>query len=268
MAGEQNSNQSSQQSGSQQQAADSAGSNGASNQTNQQNSQQQAAAPVRPDAFADKAFDSYFDPKDGVKFADLARDFSALRAEKAQSDLRRAGVPAKADDYKLALPQTFELPKGADGKPIEFQFDDADPRLPAARAWAHKNGLDQATFSDLLAIQVQADLADRQMVASGRTKEQEKLGVNGPARIDALSTMFSSMIGTDKAKAIMDRMVLASDIEALEDLAKKISNPGGSNFTQQHREGGKNGKLTEEEYQRLPLSERRQYQLNGGQRAN
>lgn len=202
-----------------------------------------------------------------MKFGDLAKDFNSLRAEKAQSDLRRAAVPANPDGYKLALPQTFELPKDKDGKAIDFKFDDADPRLPAARAWAHARGLDQAAFSELLAIQVQADLADQQLVASGRTKEQEKLGVNGPARIDAVSTFLTSTIGSAKAAALMDRLVLATDVEAMEDLVKKFSNGGGASFTQQHRDNENKGKqLTEEEYQKLPLSERRLHQLNA--RAN
>jgi hypothetical protein len=243
VSGEQN--QSQQSSGSQQQQGGSgAGSDGGSNQ-----SSQQQAAPVRPDAFADKAFDPYWNAEKGVDYGALGKDFNDLRAHKAQDDLRRAAVPAKSDDYKLALPQTFKLPNGPDGKPIAFQFDDADPRLPAARAWAHARGLDQTGFSELLAIQVQADLADQELVSSGRTKEVEKLGVNGPARIDAVGTWLKSMLGTDKGAALLDRLVLADDIGAMEDLIKKFSTQGSGSFNQQHREGGA-GKFDEDEYQK------------------
>lgn len=271
MAGEQQNQQSGQQQGSQSSGAE--GSNDGSNQANQNNQQQANAgadvAPVRPAALADKAFDAYWDAKAGIKHDVLAKDFNDLRASKAQTDLRLAGVPKSPDDYKLALPQTYKAPVGPDGKPLDVKIDEADPRLPAARAWAHKFGLDQNGFSELLSIQVQADLADQQLVASGRAKEQEKLGVNGPARVDAIETWLTSKLGSDKGGALFARLTLSTDVEAMEDLINQFSTQGGGAFNQQHRDNGGAGKLTEEEYQKLPLSERRQYQLNGGvQRAN
>lgn len=251
-------NQSASQGGSQSQQASGAGSNGASDQQ----SQQQSQAPVRPAEFADKAFDAYFDPQKGVKFDALSKDFNDLRAFKAQDDLRRAAVPAKADEYKLALPQTFELPKGVDGKPVEFKFDENDPRLGPVRELAHKLGMDQTGFSQLLAINAQYELGQVQQITAARAAEQSKLGANGPARVDAVSTFLKAKLGSDQGGAIMDRLVLASDVEAMENLVKQFSSQGGGNFSQGGRESDRKQTMTNEQYEKMPLSERRAYQLS------
>jgi hypothetical protein len=240
-------NTSASQGDNQQQSAPAAGSNGASDQ--------QSQAPVRPTELSDKSFDAYFDPQKGVKYDVLAKDFSDLRAHKAADDLRRAAVPAKADEYKLALPQTFELPKGKDGKPVAYQFDEKDPRLAPARAFAHKVGLDQAGFSELLSIHAQYEIGEAQMIQSAKDAEIAKLGANGPARVDAVSRFMHARLGTDRGQALMDRMVLAGDIEALEDLVKLYSTQGGAGMDQRHRETPSK-ELSEEAYSAMPLSER------------
>lgn len=205
------------------------GSPGASNPT-------PSSAPVRPAEMADKAFDAYFDPAKGVKFDVFTKDFNELRSFKAQDDLRRAAVPAKAEEYKLALPQAFEMPKGPDGKPVEFKFDETDPRLAPVRAFALARGIDQAGFSELLAIHAQYEIGEMQQINGARAAEQAKLGANGPARVDAVSRILSAKLGSDRGAALMDRLMLSSDIEIMEDLLKQFSTQGGGQFNQSHRE--------------------------------
>jgi hypothetical protein len=184
-----------------------------------------------------------------LKYDALAKDINDFRADKAARDLKSAGVPAKPDEYKLALPQTFELPKGPDGKPVPFQFDESDPRLGPVRAFAHKTGLDQAGFSELLSIHAQYEIGEMQQINSARQAEQEKLGANAPARVDAISRFLTSKLGADRGTALMDRLMLSTDIEAMEDLVKQFSSQGGGSYSQSHREP-QNGAWDEDAYQK------------------
>lgn len=233
MAGEQNEGGTNNQSSSNSQSkpaanAAAAGSSAASSQT--------PTEVTRPEALADPKFDRFWDAKEGVKFKDLAGELDNLSAFKAEQDLRRAGVPEKPDLYKVALPQTFELPKGADGKTIQFQIDESDPRLAPVREYAHKRGLDQEGFSELLAIQAQYDIGENQRIDEARKGEVAKLGANGPARIDMVETWLVSKLGDKAGKALMNRLMLADDIAAMEKLVRLQSTNGGSEFNQRGRE--------------------------------
>lgn len=252
MADETTANTSTSQGGSQSAAPQGAASGGASSHTEAATT---SNAPSRPAEFADKSFDAYFDPAKGVNYSALAKDINDFRADKAARDLKTAGVPAKPDDYKLALPQTFEMPKGEDGKPIPFQFDESDPRLAPVRAFAHKAGLDQSGFSELLAIHAQYELGEMQQISAARKAEVDKLGANGPARIDAATRFLTSKLGDKRGQALMERMVLAEDIEALEDLVKQFSSQGGGSYSQSHRERP-DAQLSEDAYQKMTPVER------------
>jgi hypothetical protein len=87
-------------------------------------------------------------PGEKYKFGDLeltGQEISDLLKHKGETDLRRAAVPADPAAYKVELPKDLVLPAGTD-----WQFNQADPALAAARAWSHANGLTQDQFSSLL----------------------------------------------------------------------------------------------------------------------
>lgn len=232
-------------------------SNGGSSHTTQT-----TATPVRPEAFADSRFDKFWDAKDGLKHGDLASELSRLTAFEAQDNVRRAGLPQNPDAYKLELPNGFQLPEG-----VQFQFDENDPRLGEARKLAHEAGLDQGTFSRLLGIHAAYELGETQRIKTARKGEIDKLGASGPARVDAVGTWLKSMIG-DKGGALLDRLVLASDLEAMEDLVKKFSSQGTAGYSQQHRETP-GGTFDEAEYAKLPVgsSARVEYMRKHGKKA-
>lgn len=252
-------------SGNQSQASNDAGSNAASQSNQQQTTTQQTAAtsPVRPAELADKAFDAYFDPQKGVRFDALAKDFNDLRASKAQHDLAMATVPKDVAGYNATIPDNIDWPKTAKGEVVKFEIPDDDPALAEFKKFAFENKWPQEQMTKTLSLYARMRAGEEAMVANARAAEQGKLGANGPARVDAVSTFLTAKLGTDKGKALMDRLVLSTDIEAMEDLVKAFSSQGGGSFDQRHRENDRQGRLTEEEYLKLPLSERRQYQLNG-----
>lgn len=224
----------------------------------------QAAA--RPDAFADKLFDSFYDPKDGVKFNDVAARLKQSIARDAEDASKKALVPAAPKDYQAVLPSEFKLPDG-----VEYKFDDTDPvtgpALQAARDFAHAKGYSQAEFSQLLQMHAQAKLAEDTAFKAGFEQEKAKLGANGTARIDALSTWMKAQIGSDLADELMGgSLVTAKQVEAFEKLMQSHSSQGGAGYSNSHRAAPATA-ISEEQYAKMTPSERLEYARNASQKS-
>ena len=71
-------------------------------------------------------------------------EIADLMRFKGETELRRAAVPADPSQYKVELPADVVMPPG-----VEWKWNDADP-LEVARNWAHKQGLTQPQFAELL----------------------------------------------------------------------------------------------------------------------
>lgn len=213
-------------------------------------------APVRPAELADKSFDAYFDPQKGVKFDALAKDFNELRAFKGQDDLRRATVPTDANAYNHTIPAEIDWPKTAKGETVKFEIADDDPALAEFKKFAHADGWPQERLTKTLSLYARMRASEDAMIANARDEQVTKLGANGPARVDAVTRVLHAKLGADKGQAIIDRMALHTDFEALEDVVKLITTGGNSTISQLHRERPDN-QLSEEEYNALSPAERR-----------
>jgi hypothetical protein len=107
--------------------------------------------------------------------------------------------------------------------------------IDAAQRWAHKNGLSQAAFNELVAIQAHGVIAERQNYDRLSAANLEALGARGPQRIDALTTWIRATVGDVDAKPIIATMATAAHVRFFEKMQQKITNPSGSNFNQAHR---------------------------------
>jgi hypothetical protein len=156
-----------------------------------------------------------------------------LMADKAARDLARTQIPADPKAYKLDLPEGVALPGGAK---VEFGKDpDSVAAADAARAWAHKQGLSQQQFSELLSIQAHSVAAQEMRIATYARAEVDKLGANGPQRIDGLSRWIIGEMGNEKARPIIASMATAAHVEFYEKLLSKQTSQGAASFSQQHR---------------------------------
>lgn len=172
---------------------------------------------------------AYWDEKAGAPKLDaLAKDLGDLKTFKANEDVRRQGVPEKADGYKLTLPPDVKLPDG-------FALNDNDPRLAPARALAHELGLPQEAFSKLIALDVQMKAAEHGQLQDAIKAEQTKLGANAQQRIDAVSTALSGRVGAEAAKHLIPMMATAAQVEAFESLLRSV---GPAPFKQDGRDSG------------------------------
>ena len=174
-----------------------------------------APAPVvaaRPDGLDEKFWD---EGTKSVKFGDIKSHIDELTAFKAEQDSRRALMPESADKYELKLPADFKVPEGfvpPDGQDISINAD--DPRVAMARDYVHGLGGTQEDFEKIVAMGVQADIAEQMEFETRKSQEIEKLGSRGSERFSAATQWLDA-----KGLSALGRVMIAADqIEAVERL--------------------------------------------------
>jgi hypothetical protein len=160
-------------------------------------------------------------------------DVLSAISDRAQSQVRKSGLPSSPAEYKATLPENWVAPDG-----VSFQFDEASPELARARAIAHARGLDQATFSDLLGCFAASQIGTQMQVAQTRAKQLELLGPAGPARLSAIETWLKAKAGNEGG-AVANFLKSYPTVQmttAFERIIRLFSNQGGVNFSQSHRD--------------------------------
>jgi hypothetical protein len=186
-----------------------------------------------------------------------ATELQEAVAAKALETSRKLTLPQSPDAYEIRLPDQFVPPEG-----VTFEFNNDDPLLARAREVAHARGIDQEGFSELLGIYAGAQVQDQATVKAARDAEVAKLGPAGPARVDAVLNWTKGMVGVPAAQALSQMLVTAAHVQAFESLMKKFSSQGAGGFSQQHRDQP-DGRMSNEEYERLSYEEKREYSLTG-----
>jgi len=201
--------------------------------------------------------DSHWDAGAGKVKDDaaLSAHFNEIFARDAAEQSRRLSLPQSPDAYKVELPPTFQAPQG-----VEFKLDANNPLWPQAQAWAHKNGISQDAFAEGLALIAGDRIATEQSVSTARNAEIAKLGTTGPARVDAVTTVFKSLLGEAEGMQLASRMFTAKDVEIAEKLVARITNPGGTNYSARGREAPlPAGRATPEEVAKMSPAQKLDY---------
>jgi hypothetical protein len=175
---------------------------------------------------------------------------------KGETELRKAAVPSDPAGYKVEMSADTVMPPG-----FEWKFDEADPALAVARNWAHKNGLTQPQFAELLGQYAQMEAGKEAKFRQSMQGEIDKLGGNGPVRVTALQTWLRGTIGDDLAKSLTAGLFSEKQVRGLETLALKFASQGVMPFRQDGREPQSNGKgplssMGEAEYNSLSANEK------------
>jgi hypothetical protein len=174
---------------------------------------------------------------------------------KADTELRKASLPATPADYAATLPESITLPPG-----VEVKFNEADPALADARAWAHKQGFSQAQFSEMLSLHASLQAREVAQFNAAHAAEVAKMGANGTMRVTAMETWLRGMVGDKLAGPMRGMMVTADIVKGLEILQQKFSRQGAATFSQSHREPGQtNGRVSEDQYQAMGPAKRLNY---------
>jgi hypothetical protein len=179
-----------------------------------------------------------------------------LLSGKAERDLARTQIPAQPADYKVEVPATADLPEGA---AVALKNDPATAAMiDAAQRWAHKNGLSQAAFNELVAIQAHGVIAEQQNYARLSAANLDALGSRGPQRIDALTTWIRGEVGDTDAKPIIATMATAAHVRFFEKMHQKITSQGASPFRQTGRDVEPRG-VSEDAWNAMSYGEKKAY---------
>jgi hypothetical protein len=165
-------------------------------------------------------------------------DFNNLTALKAEQDLRIAQRPKEPTGYQPVLPQDFKLPEGVD----KFEIDAADPNLKEAREFAFENNFSQEKFSKLMGIYAKATTASETQIAEAKKAEIAKLGENGTARIDAITTWLKAK----GAGGLADVLFTADIVGAMEKLMQAGAG-SSANFNSAHN----NAEVTKDQWSKM-----------------
>jgi hypothetical protein len=210
----------------------------------------QTQAPSRPDWLPEK----FFDATKGPNFDDFGKHYNEIMTRDAAEQSRRLALPAKPEDVKLELPKDFQLPQG-----MEFKLDPTKPEYGKLQAAAVKHGLSPEAISDIVAIHAETVVGSETTISAAHQAEIAKLGANGPARVTALETFFTGLVGSDGAKQIKNMAVTASLVQALEGVAAKFVTQGAAPYGQQHREPPSGQKVSDEAYSKMTDREKMAY---------
>ncbi len=193
--------------------------------------------------------------KDGVDFELDAADVARLMEAHAAEALRKTQVPADANAYEPKLPDTFKPPAG-----VELTIDNTDPALFDLKNWAHKRGLSQSEFSDVLGIYAAREAKQAAAINAAAAKQVELLGTTGAQRVDAVSQFLRGMLGDDLARPVLNTMVTAKHVQAFERLMQRVASQGSASFSQSHRVPSEPpGRVSQEEYDRMTPAQRWEY---------
>lgn len=207
----------------------------------------EAQKPARPDYIPE----TFWDGDKGFK----ADDFNAIIARDAERSAELAQVPPSADKYEVKLPHDFKL-DGLELKDGESPINPDDPRVAAARDFAHANKMSQSQFEGLVAMGVQIDVTEASRLQEALGKQVEALGAKGQDRVTAVKQWVSAKLPAKQAEAILGTLYTRDQIEGFEALMRMNrgvpGNPGAG------RDSG-NAELSDEEYEKMSPTERINY---------
>lgn len=191
-----------------------------------------ASSPTRPDWLPEAHWDT---TSNAIK-PEFGQHFAELTTLKATHDARIAARPEKADGYELKFPDGYTPAQAV-------QWDANDPRLAGLREFAHKNNWSQAEFGELLKIEHQRILADTKAYDDAVAAEKQKLGPNGPARMTAIKTWMSGVLGKEGADDMLGTddkpgLVVFSEaaVKHLEKMLLAFSSQGAGSYSNGGRE--------------------------------
>ena len=199
----------------------------------------------------------YYDPAtNSIRGQDLRKDWDAMSARVAAEDSRKLTLPQAPDAYRVGTSQAFKPPEGS-----EFKLDEAHPSWGMARQWAHKHGLSQDAFHEMVDVFAGYQALDAQTQKTAMSAEIAKLGTAGPARVDAVQQWLSAAAGGKftQLQNVLKVYPVASVVEGFETLMREFSTQGGGSYSGAKREPNQPQRLPESEVAKMTYAERKSY---------
>lgn len=186
------------------------------------------------------------------KYETTESELAAMLERQSLDDLRKATVPPTPQDYKLAIPETMELPGGQ-----QFRFDEEGNKaaFDAARAWAHNKGFSQSDFSEMLGLYASQEVQQHAALAERSRAEIAKVGINAPQRVDAVGRWITGFVGEADAAPIKATLVTDAHLRFYETIMNKLSSQGGASYSNSHRVPPETNTIPN--YENMSFAERR-----------
>lgn len=179
--------------------------------------------------------EQFWDAEAGsAKFVEIGKTLNELTVFKAQADSARAAVPEKPDGYEFKVPASVKLPDG-----FAFTPDPNDPLVSLGRQVAHRAGLDQTGFDDLVGAYIQHEASQAQQIEAAKARHREALGPQGQERINAAKQYVAAHAGPEDLVYFDFALSTKGGIEAIERMMRRASMGGMPPYGQSGRETGK-----------------------------
>jgi hypothetical protein len=176
---------------------------------------------------------------------------------KAEADLRKTQIPASAEGYKAALPADLKLPGDMKFELAGFDHPVHGAALRDAAAWAHKNGLSQSQFSELLGLHAGSMAREAASLAAAARAEREALGALGGSRVDAVSRWLMAHY-PEAARPMLSTLVTRAQVECFESIIARLTNQGGG-FSRRGDVSHETQSPTDEEWNKMSYTAQKEY---------
>jgi hypothetical protein len=183
------------------------------------------------------------------------KEINDLRAHRAAEESRKLTLPSTPEGYKAELPQSFKAPTGFEN----YRPDEKHPLFFEARQFALKHKLDQAAFSEMLALSASREIGTAQMLEAARNREIAKMGVNGSAIIGAANTFLQAKLGPELFKAIEPLLATSKMYEAIGVWQREALNGGSSNFSASRSTSERRESISESEWNQMTYHQKKEY---------
>jgi hypothetical protein len=189
-----------------------------------------------------------------------AEEWAATAADKAARDSAKLTLPATPGDYRAELPADLVLPQG-----VEWKFNEADPTLALARQFAHKSGLSQTQFAELVGIYASGKIAEASKIRDAIQGERAKLGATGTARLGAIERFYIATYGEADGRIKTARILTADDVRIAErEIALASQQRPGGFSPSREAPPGSNGSIPG--YDKMTFEQRRAAQEDAKRR--
>jgi hypothetical protein len=184
-----------------------------------------------------------------------AAQIKETRAHMAAEQSRKAQVPPDPSMYRATLPESWTPPPAFK----DYKVDDTHPIFGQAREFAFRHGLDQAAFSEMLALSASREIGTAQMLQRARDAEIAKLGTAGTARVSAIENFLISKVGAETYKKVAPLLATEAAVRVYETwMRESLSGGVGSSFSGQ-RSSPRTEKLSDAEVGRMSYSDQKAY---------
>jgi hypothetical protein len=187
----------------------------------------------------------------GAEFELTGQQLQDAIAAHAADVARKATLPADPSKYEFDFPANFKVPGG-----IELKINSELPEAQDLARWAHRHGLSQDAFREVLAIEATRQGRELAAVHGARQREVDKLGATGVSRVTAVEAFLDSM-GASGLKA---RIFTGQDLMDFERIIGNRVSQGAAPMPRGGREPPEQqGRVSQEAYGQMSAHEKWSY---------